>query len=431
MLPHEQSALNRSKRLALTALIIALVIWLVLLITAKFLPEYQFILHILLLSAEAGVVGGLADWYAVTVLFRNPFGKMPIPAFLRNHTEILPRNKARIAQSMGKFIQTNFLSPTIVQTSLQRTDMSLIVGQWLAQPHNNQQIVSIIQQLFPRILDFIGQQQLADFIKQNTVQWLKNTPIHQTSSQVLRAIIDNDFHQEVLQQLLDQIYQWIIRNPQKVKVLIGDTLKEMGLWKIVQGASFFGYDVQQRSIEAILHKVQDILQNPEHELRIKIEQHIQRVMQELTDPEHPTSQRTNHIKNQLLDSPALLNFITQAVAMLCDAIKYDLQQPSSGIALHLQSAIQQLGENLQKNQEVRELLNQRLTQLAVQMSEQYGDKVVLFVSQQIESWDSREMINKIENAVGGDLHMIRVNGVAVGAMIGLGLGLIRAVIEWI
>lgn len=102
-------SLERSKRFATIALVIAVVIWLALMVSTKLLPEYVWLIHILMLSAEAGVVGGLADWYAITVLFRNPFGKLPIPKFLRDHTEIIPRNKARIAESMGRFVQENFL----------------------------------------------------------------------------------------------------------------------------------------------------------------------------------------------------------------------------------------------------------------------------------------------------------------------------------
>lgn len=423
--------LQRSKRFATIALITAVIVWFILLFAVKYFPEYRGILHIILLGAEAGVVGGLADWYAVTVLFRNPFGQIPIPAFLRNHTEILPRNQARIAHSMGRFIQENFLSPDVVQNSLQKTDISFAVGQWLANPKNNIQIVSALQQILPKTLDFVGQQQLAEFIKDNTIQWLKTTPVDKASSELLRAILDNDFHQEVLQHLLDQIHQWIIRHPEKVKALARDTLKELGMWKLAQGASFFGFDLQQRGVDALIQKVQEILRQPDHPLREKLERQAQRMMYDLMQSDSAASLRVNEIKNRLLDSPSVLNFMTQAVVMLCDAIKYDLQKENSGIALHLQSAIQQLGENLRENHEVRQLLNQRLTELAIQLSEQYGNKVIDFVSQQIKSWDSREMIAKIENEVGGDLHMIRVNGVVVGAMIGLILGLVRAVIEWL
>ncbi len=110
------SSLKRSKRFATIALITAVVTWLLLMVVAKFVPtDKVWIIHILMLSAEAGVVGGLADWYAITVLFRNPFGKMPIPKLLRDHTEIIPRNKDRIAESMGRFVQENFLSPQVVE----------------------------------------------------------------------------------------------------------------------------------------------------------------------------------------------------------------------------------------------------------------------------------------------------------------------------
>ena len=120
------SSLKRSKRFATIALITAVVTWLLLMVVAKFVPtDKVWVIHILMLSAEAGVVGGLADWYAITVLFRNPFGKMPIPKFLRDHTEIIPRNKDRIAESMGRFVQENFLSPQVVEKSLQTTDLSL------------------------------------------------------------------------------------------------------------------------------------------------------------------------------------------------------------------------------------------------------------------------------------------------------------------
>ncbi|MDO4222796.1 MAG: DUF445 family protein, partial [Acinetobacter sp.] len=222
-----------------------------------------------------------------------------------------------------------------------------------------------------------------------------------------------------------------VRNPSKVNALAEDILRELGVWKLAKGATFFGFDVQQRGIDALLHKVEAILTDRHHPLRAKLEQQAQRIMHELAQADSPSSQRLEQFKQHLLSSPTLLNFMTQAVVMLCDAMKQDLLQQQSGIAKHLQSAIQQFAESLQSNDDVRILLNQRLTELAIQLSEQYGDKVIDFVSQQIQSWDSREMIDKIENAVGKDLHMIRVNGVVVGAFIGLFLGIIRALIEWV
>ncbi|MCO8069758.1 DUF445 domain-containing protein [Acinetobacter lwoffii] len=422
-------SLQRSKRFATIALVVAVLIWLALMVAAKLLPEYVWLIHILMLSAEAGVVGGLADWYAITVLFRNPFGRLPIPKFLRDHTEIIPRNKARIAESMGRFVQENFLSPQIVQRSLDSTDLSLAAGRWLANPQNNVQVTQVIQQTVPKIFEFVGQEQIAGFIQSNSVQWVKNTQINTLASEMLHAVLDNDFHQDVLQRGLDVVHAWMTSHPEQTRELTRNLFKEMGVWKLAKGASWIGIDVQQRSIDSVIGRVEAMLADPDHPWRLKIENMGHSWMLQLADNDSEASQRLNETKDALLDSPQVLNFISGAVVILCDAIKADLQKPDSGIAENLRIAIQQVGENIISNASVRELLNKRLSGIAVDLSDQYSEKVIRFISERIHEWDSSEMIDKIENEVGGDLHMIRVNGVVVGACIGLVLGIIRAAVE--
>ncbi|MFC3901278.1 Uncharacterized membrane-anchored protein YjiN, DUF445 family [Acinetobacter marinus] len=425
----EVPSLNRSKRLASIALIIAVCSWLALMILAKVFPEYLWLFHILMLSAEAGVVGGLADWYAITVLFRNPFGKMPLPKLLRDHTEIIPRNKARIAESMGKFVQENFLSPTVVQNSLAKFDLSLASAQWLQQQQNSQKIVDVVQFGVPKIFEFVEQQQISNFIQDNSIQWLKSTKFNNLLSEMLRAVLDNDFHQEVLQRGLDMAHQWVKENPKRTYQLTEKLFSELGVGTLARGATWIGIDVQQRTINAFISKVEQILADPEHPWRMQIEQQARKVMEQLADPDSEISLKLNESKNKLLDSPQLVNFIGSSVAILCNAIKQDLEQENSGIASNLHAVIMQLGQNIERNQAVREVFNQRFSQIAVQLSSDYSDKVIRFISERIHEWDSHEMIDKIETEVGGDLHMIRVNGVVVGAFIGLCLGIFRAVVE--
>ena len=424
-------SLQRSKRFATIALIMAVVTWLVLMVVAKLIPEYVWLIHILMLGAEAGVVGGLADWYAITVLFRNPFGKMPIPKFMRDHTEIIPRNKARIAESMGRFVQENFLSPQVVEKSLQSTDLSLAIGQWLAKPENNAQVTQVIQQTVPKIFEFVGQEQIGRFIQNNSVQWVRNTQINTLASEMLRAVLENDFHQDVLQRGLDLAHEWVMSHPEETRQLTRSLFKELGVWKLAKGASWIGIDVQQRTIDSLVERVESMLADPQHPWRQKIEAMGQQLMLQLADDESSASQRLNSTKDALLDSPQVLNFISGAVVILCDAIKADLLKADSGIAHNLRVAIQQVGENIISNPAVRQLLNDRISGIAVNLSDQYSEKVIRFISERIHEWDSREMIDKIENEVGGDLHMIRVNGVVVGAFIGLVLGIIRALVDLI
>ena len=422
--------LQRSKRFATIALVIAVITWLILIVVAKLIPaENVWLIHIFMLGAEAGVVGGLADWYAITVLFRNPFGKIPIPRFLKDHTAIIPRNKARIAESMGKFVQENFLSPKVVATSLNNIDLTMAAGQWLANPKNNLQVVDVVQQTVPKIFDFVGQEQIAGFIQGNSVQWVRNTQINHLASEMLRAVLENDFHQDVLQRGLDLVHDWMVQHPEQTQALTRRLFKELGVAKLAKGVSFLGIDVQQRTIDSLIAKVEAMLADPAHPFRLKVEQAAQDMMLQLADPESKASRQLNQSKNALLESTAVLNFISGAVVILCDAIKTDLLKSDSEIANNLQLAIQQVGESLIQNQPVRELLNDRMSALAIELSDQYSEKVIRFISERIHEWDSSEMIAKIENEVGGDLHMIRVNGVVVGAFIGLTLGVIRALID--
>lgn len=427
---HEIPNLAQSKRYATIALIIAVVAWLCLMVVAKLFPEYAWLIHIAMLAAEAGVVGGLADWYAITVLFRNPFGKLPLPKLMRDHTEIIPRNKARIAESMGRFVQENFLSPVVVERSLQQTDLSLTIGQWLATPQNNAQVVQLIQQTLPKVFEFVSQEKIGQFIQNNSVQWVKNTEINHLASQMLKAVLENDFHQDVLQRGLDAAHQWVKSHPEDAKELTRKMFVELGVGTLAKGASFIGIDVQKRTIDSFMAKVEHLLEDPEHPWRKNVEQAAHQMMLNFADPNSESSVKLNQTKDALLDSPQVLNFISGAVVILCNAIRDDLNRPDSGIAYNLRAALQQLGENLVKNAEVRQILNARITALAIDFSDQYSDKVIRYISARIHEWDSREMIAKIENEVGGDLHMIRVNGVVVGAFIGLILGIIRAVIEY-
>ena len=423
------ASLQRSKRFANLALILALCTWVVLMVVAKLLPDYVWLIHILMLAAEAGVVGGLADWYAITVLFRNPFGKIPMPKFLLDHTEIIPRNKARIAESMGRFVQENFLSPQVVKKSLQSTDLSLAMGQWLAKAENNRQVTQVIQYSVPKIFEFVGQEQIGHFIQNNSVQWVRNTQVNTLASEMLRAVLENDFHQDVLQRGLDLAHGWVTSHPQQTRELTQTLFKELGVWKLAKGASWIGIDVQKRTIDSLVERVESMLADPQHPWRQKIEYIAQQWMLDLADSSSAASERLNRNKNALLDSPQVLSFISGAVVILCDAIKADLLKADSGIAENLRIALQQVGENMISNIAVRELLNQQMSTMAVSLSDQYSEKVILFISERIHEWDSSEMINKIEHEVGGDLHMIRVNGVVVGAFIGLVLGVIRALVD--
>jgi uncharacterized membrane-anchored protein YjiN (DUF445 family) len=421
-------SLARSSRLAMIALVSAAVLWIVFLVLARALPHYSVIFEILAQGAEAGVVGGLADWYAVTVLFRNPFGRIPLPALLQEHTEIIPRNKARIALSMGRFVQENFLAPPIVRKSLRATDVSMKVGEWLAKEENAEKLTGLLQRMGPRLLQVFESKEIEAFIQQNAVEWVKSTPMHHSFSALLRAVLENDFHHEALQRGLDAADNWIKENPEKAYLVTRRILEELGVGGLARGASWIGIDVQQKVINTFMSKVEKLLADREHPWRVALEQLAADMMKSLRKRNSPASQKLNAAKNALADSASVVNFITGAVIILREAIKHDLQRKDSGLASNAKGILLRLGQHLQTNERVRDALNREIEEAAVAFTTDYSDAIILYVSQHIHDWDTRDMISKIETEVGGDLHMIRVNGVVVGSFIGLALGLGRALI---
>lgn len=422
-------ALARSRMLANAALITAALLWVVFLLLEKMLPGHSAVLNVLALGAEAGMVGGLADWYAVTVLFRNPFGRLPLPALLREHTEIIPRNKARIAESMGRFVQENFLAPDVVRKSMRETDISLAMGNWLAKDDNVRRISGLVQRIGPRLLQIFESQDIQAFLQENAVEWVKNTPMHKLASQLLRAVLENDFHHEALQLALDSADKWVKANPEKARGVAARIFEELGVGGLARGASWIGIDVQKRIIDTFIQQVETLLEDRGHPWRTGLEEKAHDLMLALQDENSDTAKQLNAIKNALADSPAVVSFVTSAIVILRDAVKDDLQREDSGLAANLRSALLRLGRHLQESLQVRAALNGEIEELTVVFADEYADSVIRYVSSRIHEWDTREMIAKIETEVGGDLHMIRVNGVVVGSFIGLLLGIARVVID--
>ncbi|MCC2637347.1 MAG: hypothetical protein K0Q68_1066 [Moraxellaceae bacterium] len=422
-------SLARSRMLANVALITTALLWVVLLVLEKLFPEYHTLLAILALGAEAGVVGGLADWYAVTVLFRNPFGRLPLPRLLREHTEIIPRNKARIAVSMGRFVQENFMAPHILRKSMRETDISLAMGDWLAKEENVRRISDVVQRVGPRLLQVFESRDIQAFLQENAIEWVKGTPMHQMVSEILRAVLENDFHHEALQLGLDSADKWVKANPQKARDAATRIFQELGVGGITRTASWVGIDVEKRIIETFVQQVEALLEDRAHPWRLGLEENAHDMMVALQDANSESSQRLNDIKNALVSSPAVVNFVTSAVMVLRDAVKTDLQQENSGLAANLRGALLRLGRHLQDDPQVRASLNAEFEDLAVVFADDYADAIIAYVSSRIHDWDTREMIAKIETEVGGDLHMIRVNGVVVGGCIGLLLGVTRALVD--
>jgi uncharacterized membrane-anchored protein YjiN (DUF445 family) len=424
--------LKRNKNIATSLLVLMIVFWLILLLISRQFPHYIDVIHILILGAEAGVVGGLADWYAITVLFRDPFKHIWVPSFIREHTEIIPRNKARIAESLGRFVQENFLAPQIVRRKIEATDLTLHVANWLSQPVNAQMLSGELKRLVPRFLKISQNEAISQFIQQSTTDWLRDTPMNQVVARTMKAVFDNKIHQDVIHLTLRTADHWIDTNPQYAEEIIQKILDETSVFgHLSRGASVLGFDVKRNVVLGVLRTIRDLNTQPDHPIHTMLNHSIAQWMTALEDDDSPESEKLESFKQSLLHSPTVVAFGFHIYQSIVQGIIDDLELTGSGISQNLQGFMLKIGSELQQDQHVRAALNLEIAHFAEYAANRYADTVIVYVSEQIHHWDTRDMISKIESEVGGDLHMIRVNGVVVGFMIGIILGLIRFAIEGI
>ncbi len=139
-----------------------------------------------------------------------PLGKCPFQSFYATTPKSSPVTKTVLQSLWAALLQENFLLSTSGGKNLQSTDLSLAVGQWLANPQNNLQVTQVIQQTVPKVFEFVGQEQIGRFIQSNSVQWVRNTQVNHLASEMLRAVLENDFHQDVLQRGLDLAHDWML-----------------------------------------------------------------------------------------------------------------------------------------------------------------------------------------------------------------------------
>lgn len=423
-------SLQVNRRRATLLLIAMAALWLVLLACSRIWPEYHHILAVLTTGAEAGVVGGLADWYAITVLFRDPFKHIWTPKLIREHTEIIPRNKARIADSLGRFVQENFLAPHIVRRTVEERDVVRHVAEWLADAQNSRLLTHEFQRIAPRILKIFQNKDIEQFMQSNIVDWLHNTALNRPVSRTLKALFDNEVHHDVIQMILDAVDLWISRNPQQAENILQKVLDETGLiGQISRGVSLFGFDLKRQTIDGILRTLRHLQRTPDHPIRQMMNQSILQWTEQLQHDDSIESKQLNAFKEQFIQNPTMTGFLMQVIANLRQSLIDDLESTQSAIGQNLNGLLQRMGQKLLQDDAVRQVFNHELALLAEYAAARYANTIVAYVREQIEAWDTRFMIEKIESEVGGDLHMIRINGVVVGSMIGLFLGVVRVWVE--
>ena len=357
--------------------------------------------------AEAAMVGGLADWFAVTALFRHPLG-LPIP-----HTAIVPRNKDRIGETLANFLRTNFLVPRVVARRMIRLDVAGAAGRWLAQPpQEGGRIRRGASRLFAEMLTAFDPQRLGGMVKAGIGARLRATEVSPILGQLLKAAIAEGRHVPLMESVIRWAGQALAANEPVVRAMVheraGAILRWTGLDETVADKLIDGLD-------KLLH---DMAEDPGHPIRLKIEEGLDRLAWDLQyDP--AMRARVEAMKDDLIANPAMQRWLDGLWEQAREGLLRLARDPEAVTAGKLGETLRQLGQTLQSDPRLASTINRFVRRAVVGIAADYGDGIVRLVSETVRGWDADTVTSRLENAVCRDLQYIRINGTLVGGSVGL------------
>ncbi len=359
--------------------------------------------------AEAGMVGGLADWFAVTALFRYPMG-IPIP-----HTAIIPTNKERIGRTLANFLRGNFMTTKVVAKRIRNIDVASAVGRFLANPQGGEGRMRMgASRMIGDVVGALDDERLGKMAKQALRSQLDRLNVAPLLGQLLHAAIANNKHSAVLDGIIKWSAKTLESNEQVIQDMISERTNAVMRWT--------GLDekLSNAIINGLNKLLVDMAADPNHSLRAKGEEGLSQLAHDLVH-DKKLQKKVEGWKRELLENPAIGTWIDDLWQQGRQALLNAARNPDATFAGNLGDALLQLGSTLQEDTNLKSQINRFARRAIVGTTENYGDNIVRLVSDTIQGWDAKTITDRVENAVGSDLQFIRINGTIVGGLAGLAI----------
>lgn len=398
------SAGNRIRGLA-TGMLIAMLAILVL--SNVFLSVHPSVGYVRAF-AEAAVVGALADWFAITALFRQPLG-LPIP-----HTAIVPRNKERIGEALGRFVELNFASPEVVSSKLAGVDMAGKLAKWLSDPRRTEVFAGRLARVVPQLLDAVDDGNVQRFVSGSLADRADQVNLGPLLGEALRMLTAEKRHQVLLDKLLHEADEYITANEQRIRERVRENTA--WLWQRL----YMDDKVAENVVAVLREAFAEIGRDSAHPLRVRLDEAIAKLALQLADSPEYREQIAEHTR-RLLGHPALHDYISEVWRDIRRNLREDTESDNSVLKSWLEEVIQAATQALLHNEELRSRLNEWMHDMAVEAVQSHQRDVGLLIADTVRAWDTETVTRRIEQQVGEDLQYIRINGTLMGGLVGLAI----------
>ncbi|QAY72367.1 DUF445 domain-containing protein [Agromyces protaetiae] len=404
-------ALRRMKRIATTLLVIAAVVFAIAFALQDRYPWLGYVRA----AAEGAMVGAIADWFAVTALFRYPLG-IKIP-----HTAIIPTRKDEIGATLGAFVEHEFLSDEVVTGKLRSIGIARRVGGWLAEPANAERLTAEASVAARGILTLLGDDDVEDVIERLARRHLFEPEWGPAIGRVGARLVAAGQQRAAIDVVVEKAEGWLEAHPEAFGRMVSDRLPR---W--VPG--FVDRFVDDRAQREILAFVRAVRADPDHPLRLAVDRWLAELADSLQH-DGATIAKVEAIKADLLESRRVREFAAEAWSSVKHTLESALEDPSSELRQALQQAVVEVGARLVADERLAQKVDEWVTDAAAYVVRNYRHEIAGVITETVERWDPRETTEKLELQVGRDLQFIRINGTVVGALAGLAIFALASAVQ--
>ena len=356
-------------------------------------------------AAEAGMVGGVADWFAVTALFKHPLG-IPIP-----HTAIIKKKKDQLGEGLGAFVRENFMSPEVVETKLRDAEVAGRLGKWLSEPSHAERVAGEAATVLRVLVEMLRDEDVQHVLDKMIVKRIAEPQWGPPIGRVLATLLAEGRQEALLQLLADRAFQWSLNGGPIIERVVE---RDSPTWSPRWVDNLIG-DRIHRELMDFTDKVR---RNPDHELRRSATRFLFEFADDLQHDED-TIGKAEDVKKQIMARDEVAKAAETAWNAAKRIFLESVDDPSSALRTRIADSAVHIGEALRDDADLRDKVDNWIIRAAQHLVSQYGAEITTVITDTIERWDADEASKRIELHVGRDLQFIRINGTVVGSLAGL------------
>lgn len=357
-------------------------------------------------ASEAGMVGALADWFAVTALFRQPLG-LPIP-----HTALIRRKKDQIGDQLGGFVEQNFMTPSVIEGQVEKIHLPQRVSRWMADPRNSDRI----SEEASRAIGLAGEMLADEDVEQLIVagmRWMAEPQWGPPAGRVLEQLIEENRLAPIIAMLCDRAHDWALDSQGLIDRVID---KDGPAW----APKFLNAVVGERIHRELVDFTNKVRSDPDHEVRRAMNEFLENFAQDLQH-DKATIERLEAIKAEFIGRDEVAGAASSAWKAAKAVLEQALDDPDSTLRATLADAVIKVATRVSNDEALQAKMNFWTVRVARHVAANYATEIVSVITETVRGWDAEDTSRKIELQVGRDLQFIRINGTVVGSLAGLAI----------